>query len=255
MSNYIIQVSSDALMEMSLAALEAYVIPQRQGETSKKSRIKTELETYGLLWGHDIILPDGDVLYHIRKLTVDSMAHKRNDSVWPSDGLEVIKDMITSYWPEYSFLGDFHSHPYEHYKDVESIKGYEFSEEDRMSMIQNKENDDDFRIALVMTIASLRKSSDLPPCNVSDNVICWTFNNYRFWLNACLVYKEYEEAEDEEENDGEIVLLPNSSHWEIEYESEEVGKVYLHCPYLERPWQMTEFGKKMRPGEHKPGID
>jgi len=117
----IIQISDDALMEMSLAALEAYVIPQSHTNKSAKE-LRTELETYGLLWGHEIFLPDGNILYSVQKLTVDAMADRRTDAVWPSKGLMVIKDMITSYWPQYSFLGDFHSHPYEYYKDVIVIR-------------------------------------------------------------------------------------------------------------------------------------
>jgi hypothetical protein len=248
MPNYIIQISDDALMEMSLAALEAYVVPERQ--VSPKKKLKTELETYGLLWGHEITLPDGDILYSVQKLTVDAMAHRRTDSVFPSGGLKVMKDMITSYWAQYSFLGDFHSHPYEHYTDVENIKGYEFSEGDRKSMEINKNSDDDFRISLVMTIASLKKISDSQPEQIADNIICWTFNNYRFWLNACLVHNEYDEDEDEI-----TVLLPNSPHWKKKYESSEVNNVCLHCPYLSRPWQTTKFGKKIGTGLVKLGTE
>ncbi len=238
MTNHIIQISDDALMEMSLATLEAYVVPQRQiGKLGSKG-IKTELETYGLLWGHEVLLPDSDILYSVRKLTVDSMAERRNSSVLPSEGLNVVKDLITSYWPQYSFLGDFHSHPYEHYKDVEEIKGYEFSEGDRESMLQKKENDDDFRISLVMTIASLKKASNSEPKFISENTINWTFNNYRFWLSACLVYREYDEEKDELD---EIVLLPNSSSWKKEYSSDDIDDVYLHCPYLSSPWQIETF--------------
>ena len=56
-----------------------------------------------------------------------------------------------------------------------TIKGYEFSEEDRESMLQKKENDEDFRISLVMTIASLKKASNSEPKFISEN----TLNHYR----------------------------------------------------------------------------
>jgi len=243
MANYIIQISDDALMEMSIAALEAYVVPQRQANKSGE-RLKKEVETYGLLWGHGVTLPDGDILYSVQKLTVDAMAYRRTDSVLPSEGLKVIKDMITSYWPQYSFLGDFHSHPYEHYNDVERIRGYEFSEVDRKSMI-DEQNDPDFRVSLVMTISSLERISNIQPENISDSIICWTFNNYRFWLNACIVYKGDE--------DDEIALLPNSSHWKNKYDNPDDVGVYLHCPYLSHPWQTTRFGKKVGKGKHIAG--
>jgi len=48
-----------------------------------------------------------------------------------------------------------------------------------------------------MTISSLKKVSNSNPITVSSSIISWTFNNLRFWLNACLVYKE---------NDDEIAL-------------------------------------------------
>jgi len=245
MATFTIQISDDALMEMTLAALEAYVIPQRNPKQSINS-IKTELETYGLLWGHEIDLPDGNVIISVRKLTVDAMAYRRNDSVWPSDGLRVIKDMITSFWPQYSFLGDFHSHPYEHYKDVQELNGYEFSEGDRKAMIANKQNDRDFRVSLVMTISSLKRASNSPPKFVDNHIISWTFNNYRFWLNACLIHNSSEE-------NNPIVLSPNSTHWKKTYESDEIDAVYLHCSYLHNPWQVTRFGRKMGPGNHESG--
>ncbi len=239
MANYIIHISDDALMEMSIAALEAYVVADKSGERSKK-----EVETYGLLWGHEVILPDDDILYSVQKLTVDAMAYRRTGSVLPSEGVKVKKDMITSYWPQYSLLGDFHSHPYGHYSDVEEIKGYEFSEGDRKSM-DNKTNDPDFRVSLVMTISSLERISNIQPRDISDSIICWTFNNYRFWLNACIIYKGDE--------DDEIALLPNSYHWKKKYDHPDDVGVYLHCPYLSSPWQITKFGKKAGKGKHIAG--
>lgn len=241
-------------MEISLAALEGYVIPERKLKPG--ATLRTELETYGLLWGHEVFLPDGDILYSIKKLTVDAMAYRRNNCVWPSGGLNAIKDMITSYWPEYSFLGDFHSHPYDHYKDVLEIKGYEFSEGDRKSILENLNNDSDFRVSLVATIASLKKSSYVEPQHLSANIVSWTFNNYRFWLNACVTHSEINEDEyskNEIETEGKLALLPNSSHWKVGYESDQVGSVILNCPYLTSPWPATQFGKKTSKGVHTPG--
>lgn len=242
MRSYIIQISEESLMEMSIASLEAYVIPQRK-DNAKKKGLQTELETYGLLWGNEVILPDGDILLSIKKLTVDSMADRQPNCVWPSDGLSVIKDVITSYWPQYELLGDFHSHPYNHYTEVEELKGYDFSEGDRKFMLSNREKDDDYRVCLVMAISSLKRTSNAEPQHLDHNIVCWTFNNYRFWLNACLV--------DEENN--QINLIPNSSHWEKNYQSNQVSNVFLHCPYLTGPWQATEFGKKIGRGNHMPG--
>jgi hypothetical protein len=243
-------------MEMSVAALEAYVVPQCHVNKSGKflEAEELELETYGLLWGHEVFLPDGDILYSIQKLTIDTMAHRRTDFVHPSNGLNVIKDMITSYWSKYSFLGDFHSHPYEHFAEVEQIQGYEFSEADRKAMLNQKQRDDDFRVSVVMTIASLKRSSEIEPRGLASNIICWTFNNYRFWLNACVVYKDY--TTDNEVKTKKISILPNSPHWKTTYKPEkynDIEEVYLHCSYLQPPWQVTRFGKKAGKGDHLQG--
>lgn len=264
MVNFIIHISSDALMEMSLATLEAYVVPQCTLRKSSKPP-KTELETYGLLWGHEVRLPDGDFLYHVEKMTVDAMAERRHDFVIPSEGMGVMKDMVTSFWPQYALLGSFHSHPYDHYLEVNKIKGYEFSEADRQHMIALKCIDGDIRLALVMTIASLKKISDSVPQTIDNHIVCWTMSNYRFWLTACII--EYESGDDENDEDSEnademddvgeesVLILPNSSDWDETYEHDVIGGVYLHCPYLSDPWQVTAFGKKVGLGRHLPGTD
>lgn len=243
MANYIIHVSNDALMEMIIGTLEAYVIPRRAA--NNQTETETELETYGLLWGHEVTLPDGDILYSIDKLTIDGMADRRIDSILPSDGLEVVKDVITSYFPQHALLGDFHSHPYPHYTEVKQCKGYHFSEDDLQSMLASRQHDSDFRVSLVMTIAALKRCSEQPYENIAPNIACWTFNNYRFWLTACVLF--------DGPTSEQVGALPNSPHWSLQFLHPDIDEVLLHCPYLQGPWQVTRFGKKVGQGQHRPG--
>lgn len=255
MTNYIIQVSDDALMEMSLVSLEGYIVPMRSPKPSKKSH--DGLEACGLLWGHQVVLPDGDILYSVEKLTVDSMAYRCPGEVWPSNGLGVIKDLITSYWPKYEFLGDFHTHPYEHYTEVKELQGWEFSEADRRSMVYKASTEIDFRLSLVMTISSLKRATNRKPDDFT-HYITWDFNNYRFWLNACVVHRHIDDDPEadgfEPEDDVRISLYPNGSDWAEKYsECDEVEGIFLHCPYLSPPWAVTEFGRKAG-RNHEPGL-
>jgi len=54
-------------------------------------------------------------------------------------------------------------------------------------------------------------------------------------------------------NDDEIALLPNSSYWTENYSNSDVDYIYLHCPYLCNPWQITRFGKKIGKGDFETG--
>lgn len=245
MSTHIIHLSENAMMDLTVAGLEGYIVrkPNRKNHT--------RLEAYGLLWGHHVDLPDGDHLFVVEKLTTDSLAIRKNDSVAPSDGLEIIKDLVTSYWPQYALLGDFHTHPCEHYRDVVSEKSYEFSEDDREHMLELADWDPDYRLALVLTIAYLERTTDAPPNYVNGQCITWDFNNYRFWLNACVVVRsedleDADESEDDESDEDEVPelqLCPDSSDWEEQYEVEEID-VLLRCPYLMPPIPASAFGKK-----------
>jgi hypothetical protein len=261
-SNHIIQISSEALMEMSLATLEAYTTPRRL-KNGKNARPQA-VETYGLLWGHEVFLPDGDILYSVEKMTLDAMAYRGSDEVMPSEGRKITKDLITSYWPNYSFLGDFHTHPFDHYKDVNDAQGYAFSEVDRQSLESAREEDPDFRISIVSTIASLHRAVEAFPKHLAPHIVTWDFGNYRLWLNACLLHgipesvrraNPDEEGEEEEGDEEGVVILPNSPHWEETYESENVGEVSINVPSLTGPWAATAFGRRQRcDGKHNPGA-
>ena len=48
-------------------------------------------------------------------------------------------------------------------------------------------------------------------------------------------------------------LLPNISYWTEKYSNSDVDYIYLHCPYLCNPWQITRFGKKIGKGDFETG--
>lgn len=104
---YVVRVHENALIQMCLSGLEAYSIWHRQKGP------RTRLETYGALWGHELSLPGGPTVYSVEMATVDTSAERTHDAVTPVwDALQLKRDVMTSFWPQYDFLGDFHTHPY-----------------------------------------------------------------------------------------------------------------------------------------------
>ncbi|MDF2627294.1 MAG: hypothetical protein K0R39_1125 [Symbiobacteriaceae bacterium] len=183
---YVIRLSEPALIYLCQTGLEAYsVAHQRKGP-------RRELETYGLLWGHATPLTDGRTLYAIDMATVDTSAAMDHDSVIPSlQALELKRDIMTSYWPHLTFLGDFHTHPYRRVDEVLAGNLYAFSEDDRDSIEGQSElwSHHGYRVGLVLTIACLERASSRQDRWLIDSVIEFTLGNYRLWLKAYVAYQ------------------------------------------------------------------
>lgn len=113
-NGYIIRIGENALIQMCLNGLEAYSIAHKEGK-----RFQKHLETLGLLWGHELELSNKKTLYCVELASVDTSAERYHDSCEPNDdALELKRNILTSFWPQYDFLGDFHTHPYKNYLEV-----------------------------------------------------------------------------------------------------------------------------------------
>ncbi|MEO5327834.1 MAG: hypothetical protein H7829_06275 [Magnetococcus sp. THC-1_WYH] len=256
--SYIIRVSDHALMELTLAALEAYVV---RHPMKKKKDESAYLEAYGLVWGDLVELPDGDTLFHVENATVDAMAKATSNWVRPSNGVDMKKDVITSYWPGISFLGDFHTHPYDHYKDV-GVNQYKFSDQDRKRLEDIDILDPDFRISLVLTIAPLQRKSSSSGKQEKLNTVSWTMGHFRFWLTAYIILPVVNPNEGDPPDIGYLVY-PRHSDWPkpAEVYGDRVDEdlldlepaVFLHVPSVTGLFEATAFGK-FKHGEFEPGT-
>lgn len=227
-NGYAIRLSEPALIYLCQAGLEAYSVQHRG---------KRELETYGLLWGHEGQMQDGRTLFAIDMATVDTSAKMKKDEVTPNDDALVLKqDMMTSYWPHLKFLGDFHTHPYQSADEVVAAKLYEFSEADRESIEEHADfwGGYGYRVGLVLTIALLKRRSSRLDRWLPDGTLEFTLSNYRFWLKGYVAY-----------DDGTGLRL--TTH--------EDKQVLLDCPsLLGLQGEYTTFGRG-RPGRgHQPGT-
>ena len=189
-NGHIIRISEETLIQMCLSGLEAYTIIHE--ESSKK---KNKLETYGQLWGNEVILPDNKSLYCVEMLSIDTSAIRDKDSVdYKDDALELKRDIMTSFWPQYDFLGDFHTHPCNHYKEVVDNKWYEFSKADYKSIEDYSEywKKYNYRVGIVLSIAYMKKKSDKQSDWVNNSTIEFTLGNYRFWIKGYVTYYDEE---------------------------------------------------------------
>ncbi len=208
---YIIRISETPLIQMILNGLEAYNVHERI--IKKKQR---KVETIGLLWGHEHQLKN-KLLYCIEMVSIETSADRRKSSVTPNeDSLELKRDIITSFWPQFDFFGDFHTHPYNNYSEVITTKGnegYLFSKDDYNDIQDYSDYWDDYnyRTGIVLTISTMERKSSRPPQWLDNSTIEFTLGNCRMWLKGYITYSE-----------GDKLLV--SKHGD--------ENIYIDCPSL-----------------------
>ncbi|MDD4239566.1 MAG: hypothetical protein PHT62_13595 [Desulfotomaculaceae bacterium] len=179
MSNHIIRISENALIQLCLSGLEAYSVPHK-GVRKQKNR----LETYGLLWGYEALIKGETKLYNVEFVSIDTSAKQDHASVDPSNqSLQLKGELITSFWPHYDFLGDVHTHPYEHYTDVLPIKGYNYSSTDIKRIEDNTVywSIYNYRVGLVLTVSRLHSKPRRGLVQLDKSTIEFTLGKYRLW--------------------------------------------------------------------------
>lgn len=215
--DYFVRISEDALIQLVLNGLEAYSVHHLGNE-----KAKTLLETYGLLWGHEIRLPEtNNIHYSIELISIDTSAKRgRNSCNYNDSALELKRHILTSNWPHYDFLGDVHTHPYKDYKIVEANKYYNFSKDDIEDLEENskKWKNHNYRVGLVLTIAQMQKAGRKETKYLKPNLIEFTLGDYRLWIKCYVILNE---DTIKNEGDGKKSVFKVSEHDE--------EKVHLDC--------------------------
>lgn len=221
-AGYVIHVAETSLMQMCLAGLEAYTVVHKGN-----SGHKTRLETYGLLFGTESELPNGKTFYSVELLSIDTSAEMAHNFTVPNaKALELKRDVLTSFFPQHDFIGDFHTHPYSRkttYTDVGRNKLYEFSPDDYAHIKANSKTwiGHNYRVGMVLTLALLkRRSSGIEW--LDSSLMMFTLGNYRLWLK------------------GYVAMLDEGGRT-IEFAKD--SDVTLHCPSLVGLGECTAFGK------------
>ena len=225
----LIVIKEAALMQMVLSALEAFAI-------------EDYCETYGSLWGSFTKISGNNTqnfIYTISHLTIDTSAERSKDDVeYNEEALILKKDIITSFWPYYKFLGDFHTHSYKrnknfNYQDIESKKLFEFSKEDFDDIEKHAEYwyEHNYRVGIVITIIDMEKAIKRVE-QVKNSLLVFNLSNYRLWIKG--YWTSYKKQKDKIE----AKLVDDN--------------VYLICPYLTGLYEFSQFGK-FRHGRHEEG--
>lgn len=225
---YVVRVSENALISLVLSSLEAYAVKKK--DITGKGRPQTRIETFGSVFGYELIMRDMRTLYQIEIAHVDTSAAQRRSSVDYSEEAILMKvDAITSFWPHLDYLGDFHSHPYKNKKEVTDIKGYFLSSDDRKSLNDDFWTKIKYRVGLVITIAAMEKAGTKACDWVASNCVEATLGNYRIWVASYCAYRDNNEYRYTKDNDSHVTL---------------------DCPALTGlQWEHTDFGR-FKKGKH-----
>lgn len=197
---FYVSISDDTLMGLVLNGLEAFVV----GHIRSKGRdYRYTSETGGSIWGHEIQLKDAN-LYHINAVSTDTSARTDGGSFWTTDKVCLLKqDVVSSYWPEKEFLGDFHTHPFKDKSaaEIEKDRDYDFSKPDKASVKDDSLFNDDerlgYRVGLVLTLCVMQRDAEQEPEYVSNSCIRFNMGNYRMWLEAYVYDRKQKQLVDD----------------------------------------------------------
>ena len=191
---YIVSVSDEALDSILLAAAETYYLGH--GRKSNRKDNFEYVEINGYLWGSYV--PHGDFrsYIHVEKFGPSISARKRRDSYEANEQAPwLMHSIIKRRSPHLKFLGEIHTHPYDSLEDVNSAKGWEFSDEDRDWSHEKDENeysvwklyDLDFPLWLVLAVTPLQRvrgSNGATQHSEQGNIWRFDIGELRFWLHA-----------------------------------------------------------------------
>lgn len=180
----IVRVSGNALMTMILNGIEAYKIRHLV-----RARKRKGVETFGTLWGYESRAAlEGRKVFHVDFVSIDTSARRSTGAVDSElESLELKRGLVSSFWPHYEFLGDFHTHPFPGRTPAEVFahRLHDFSQGDRDSIAWQVEHHGlEYRVALVLTIVELKRAGWRKPCAVEPSTIEFSLHRYRLWLRA-----------------------------------------------------------------------
>ncbi|MBL7239594.1 hypothetical protein [Komagataeibacter rhaeticus] len=181
---FFVNFSEESLRQMCLSAIESYVIGDGKN--------KTQIETLSFIWGYCNSNGEGRQ-FRVETASECVSAKRTTHSVSGYKKSAHLKSEFMKFWsPELTFLGDFHTHPYDTVKEVKSEKGFEFSEEDFYSFL----NDDDLwnktenPVMIVMAICKMQKVKEhnLEYIGSGTNIAVFSVAQFRFWINVSVGY-------------------------------------------------------------------
>lgn len=188
---YVVEIDDNAFIDMCLSGLEAYAVRHDDYQANPC------LETFCQLWGKSVQDDDLKTRFVIEKAHVDTSADRYEGMCVPkNDAFAIKKDFMTSFFPNFEFLGDFHTHPYPNVTPdfVHMNRLYGFSDTDVTAIEGHVDHwkRHNYRVGLVMTICTFAQfdlNSVQPAAWQGDSWILFNANNYYIWFKAYVAYK------------------------------------------------------------------
>ena len=178
---YLIRIADDALESLALAAIEAYCLGDGQSSDFEP------VETFGYPWGHRKLGPDLTTIF-VAKASVSISARRGDSYVIPHPQALLLKDNFVARWsPQFAFLGEFHSHPFDDVAAVRLARGFESSEQDIDSFVGDCPlwaRSDNNPLMLVVTVCRLSHVRASWCSQPRGNVFSFSVGEFRFWLSA-----------------------------------------------------------------------
>ncbi len=222
-AKFIIRLSENALCGLLMSAVESYA-----DKNLNLARPRNMLETYGNLYGHENTLDNGDRVFHVELANTSTTAQQAHDSVsYSFAAISLKKELSQAFFPHLSLLGDFHSHPYLHYRRAEKNKCFYFSGIDRKNLTENSEyfRAMNFRIGMLVTIAATKRlrTDSVNYADSQQNCLRMDFGHYKIWITGYVIYI------DETGN--------------LTYSQDNAPEVLLHIPCLSGIYQMAALSR------------
>lgn len=190
MSNCLVSISDQAFFTIVTAALEAYAIDHGDPDSEEESK---HLETFGNLWGYRSKSGLGEEVFRIAMADVSTAAHRGKGFVIDKEeSYEAKEDFVSVFYPELTFLGDYHSHPYttpadgvNTELDLERHSLYQFSNADFSSVKYQQDSGRDYRVGLVATV--FERMEGIPRTSKHmDGASCirFQYQDVTIWIKA-----------------------------------------------------------------------
>ncbi|MFC1806060.1 hypothetical protein ACFL09_03675 [Planctomycetota bacterium] len=193
-------VSREAIEDMLLAGLEAYLVPGGRGSPYT--------EVYGVCFGS---VKDGpptrvrgkgqrrSVHVHVRRAVAQLRARGRPSSVEPDErSQKAHRRMAEELFPHLGLVGDFHTHPYDTLGDLVRCKGWRYSGDDASfneAWVDSLAGPGDRpRVALILALARAGKATTMGR-RPKPNVVKSSLGECHFYLAAYSITRDSKYAE------------------------------------------------------------
>jgi len=184
----IVSVSDCAFFSIVTSALEAYSVCHQDNPEGKH----VPVETYGNLWGYQVITKRRESVLHVVLADSDISAKRESGSVSPAEeAFNLKRDFADSFFPELEYLGDFHSHPWDksEVKNELSLQRnvfHEQSSDDQKHAKYQQELGKTYRIQLIATVFERPEMVRRTSGHLDDDLSCirFQYGKRTIWIKA-----------------------------------------------------------------------